>query len=55
MELQIGDVVYLNSDLNMNVLMTVSGKDGALFYCTWFSGNDVKQHLFHKDSLTKYK
>ncbi len=54
MELQIGDVVYLKSDINMNVLMTVSGMEGVSLWCTWFSGNDVKYHQFHKDSLAKY-
>ncbi|WP_164975812.1 MULTISPECIES: hypothetical protein [unclassified Chryseobacterium] len=56
MKLKIGDIVRLNSDVNVNVLMTVNGysSDGQGFwYCVWFHGNMLMNGSFHDDALTK--
>lgn len=57
MELQIGDVVYLKSDVNVMVLMTindnsVNGKD--YWECVWFDRGEIKMFNFHKKALSKY-
>jgi len=52
MEIKIGDIVYLKSDVDIDVLMTVnSGAGGDFFKCVWFDGKDLKEGLFHKNSL----
>lgn len=56
-ELKIGSVVYLNSDRNMNHLMTINGQsaDGKdYWYCVWFRGQELVGGSFHKDALTSY-
>ena len=57
MELQIGDVVYLNSDINVLNLMTINDHSvmGEDFWeCIWFIEKELKIGNFNKKSLTKY-
>lgn len=57
MDLKIGDVVSLKSDVNINVLMTINGYSRIgddYWYCIWFDGKDLKANDFHKDALQKY-
>lgn len=54
MELKIGDVVRLKSDVDLRVLMTINGysSDGKdYWHCVWFVGTEMKSGNFHKDAL----
>lgn len=54
MQLKIGDVVRLKSDVNLNVLMTINGRsrDGEKYwFCVWFEGKDLKSGSLHEDAL----
>lgn len=56
MELKIGDVVRLKSDIQENVLMTINdySSEGKSFWnCVWFSGSDLKFGSFHNNALLK--
>lgn len=55
MDLKIGDIVCLNSDVKRTILMTVngSGTSTTTVVCFWFDGFDLKHGVFNKAALTK--
>lgn len=55
MEIKIGDIVHLNSDLKRTILMTVNSNGASSSYlsCVWFGGYELKTATFNKAALTK--
>lgn len=56
MELKIGDVVRLKSDVDVDVLMTINGhsSDGQNFWhCIWLLNKELRAGSFHKEALIK--
>jgi len=58
MELKIGDIVRLNSDIHAKVLMTINGyshNGDDFWYCVWFNNNELIGGNFHKSALSIFK
>ncbi len=52
MECKVGDIVYLKSDVDVKILMTVNSSAGGEFFkCVWFDNKDLKEGIFHKNAL----